>query len=65
VSGGFNESRIKEFEEQKVPVDIYGVGSSLLKIHVGFTGDNVMLDGKPQAKAGRKYRFNPRLEKVD
>ncbi|WP_096152918.1 MULTISPECIES: nicotinate phosphoribosyltransferase [Bacillus] len=65
VSGGFNESRIKEFEEQEVPVDIYGVGSSLLKIHVGFTGDNVMLDGKPQAKAGRKYRFNPRLEKVD
>ncbi|WP_404428988.1 nicotinate phosphoribosyltransferase [Sutcliffiella horikoshii] len=65
VSGGFSEQRIKEFEEQNVPVDIYGVGGSLLKIHIGFTGDNVVLNGKPQAKAGRKYRFNERLEKVD
>lgn len=64
VSGGFNEKRIKEFEEQQVPVDIYGVGSSLLKITIGFTGDNVMLNGKPQAKAGRKFRPNPRMEKV-
>ncbi|MCG1022009.1 nicotinate phosphoribosyltransferase [Sutcliffiella horikoshii] len=65
VSGGFSEQRIKEFEEQDVPVDIYGVGGSLLKIHIGFTGDNVVLNGEPQAKAGRKYRFNERLEKVD
>ncbi|MCM3619495.1 nicotinate phosphoribosyltransferase [Sutcliffiella horikoshii] len=65
VSGGFSEQRIKEFEEQAVPVDIYGVGGSLLKIHIGFTGDNVVLNGEPQAKAGRKYRFNERLEKVD
>ncbi|KPB05365.1 nicotinate phosphoribosyltransferase [Bacillus sp. CHD6a] len=65
VSGGFSEQRIKEFEEQNVPVDIYGVGGSLLKIHIGFTGDNVVLNGEPQAKAGRKYRFNERLEKVD
>ncbi|WP_078379363.1 nicotinate phosphoribosyltransferase [Sutcliffiella halmapala] len=65
VSGGFTQKRIMEFEEQKVPVDIYGVGGSLLKIHIGFTGDNVMLNGDPQAKAGRKYRANERLEKVD
>ncbi|WP_417899293.1 nicotinate phosphoribosyltransferase [Bacillus haimaensis] len=65
VSGGFNQQRIMEFEEQKVPVDIYGIGGSLLKITIGFTGDNVMLNGEPQAKAGRKYRFNERLEKVD
>lgn len=65
VSGGFNEKRIMEFEEQKVPVDIYGIGGSLLKINIGFTGDNVMLNGDPQAKAGRKYRLNERLEKVD
>lgn len=65
VSGGFNEQRIIEFEKQGVPVDMYGVGSSLLKIHIGFTGDNVLLNGKHQAKAGRRYRPNPRLEKVD
>jgi nicotinate phosphoribosyltransferase len=65
VSGGFNENRILHFEERGVPVDIYGVGSSLLKINIGFTGDNVMINGKPQAKAGRRYRPNPRLERVE
>ncbi|WP_080844397.1 nicotinate phosphoribosyltransferase [Cytobacillus gottheilii] len=63
VSGGFNEDRILEFEKQGVPVDTYGVGSSLLKVNIGFTGDNVMIDGKHVAKAGRRYRPNPRLEK--
>ncbi|MGN7178777.1 nicotinate phosphoribosyltransferase [Paenibacillus sp. FSL R5-0490] len=65
VSGGFTESRIRDFEEKGVPVDTYGVGSSLLKITIGFTGDNVMIDGKHAAKAGRRYRPNPRLEKVE
>lgn len=65
VSGGFNEKRIKEFEEQKVPVDMYGVGGSLLKINIGFTGDNVELNGEPEAKAGRRLRPNPRLELVE
>ncbi len=65
VSGGFNEDRIRAFEERQVPVDIYGVGSSLLNIHIGFTGDNVLLNGKREAKKGRKHRPNPRLEKVE
>ncbi|MTT32528.1 nicotinate phosphoribosyltransferase [Terrilactibacillus sp. BCM23-1] len=65
VSGGFTKERILEFEKRQVPVDLYGIGSSLLKIGIGFTGDNVMLNGKHQAKAGRKYNLNPRLEKVD
>ncbi|MBU9721087.1 MULTISPECIES: nicotinate phosphoribosyltransferase [Bacillaceae] len=65
ASGGFDAKRIKQYEEMKAPVDMYGVGSSLLKIHIGFTGDNVLLNGKPQAKTGRKYRPNPRLEKIE
>jgi len=65
VTGGFNVERISEFEKRGVPVDLYGVGSSLLKVNIGFTGDNVLLNGKPQAKAGRRYRPNPRLERVD
>lgn len=64
ASGGFNEKRILEFEKKNVPVDMYGIGSSLLKINIGFTGDNVLLNGKPEAKVGRRYRPNPRLEKV-
>lgn len=64
VSGGFTEERIREFERHGVPADMYGVGSSLLKINIGFTGDNVLLNGTPSAKEGRRYRPNPRLEKV-
>ncbi|MGD6840988.1 nicotinate phosphoribosyltransferase [Bacillus infantis] len=65
VSGGFNETRIQDFEENGVPVDTYGIGNSLLKINIGFTGDNVLINGKHAAKAGRRYRPNPRLEKVE
>lgn len=64
ASGGFNEERIKEFERKKVPVDMYGIGRNLLKINIGFTGDNVLLNGTHSAKEGRKYRPNPRLETV-
>lgn len=65
VSGGFTEVRIRSFEKEGVPVDMYGVGGSLLKINIGFTGDNVLLNGQPAAKEGRRYRPNPRLEKVE
>ncbi|QHE53291.1 nicotinate phosphoribosyltransferase [Pontibacillus sp. HMF3514] len=65
ASGGFTEDRIRKFEERKVPVDIYGVGSSLLNIDTSFTGDNVLLNGQNEAKEGRRYRPNPRLEKVE
>lgn len=65
VSGGFNEERIRQFEALDVPVDLYGVGRSLLEINVHFTGDNVILNGEEVAKSGRKYRPNPKMEKVD
>ncbi|WP_332697584.1 nicotinate phosphoribosyltransferase [Halalkalibacter lacteus] len=64
-TGGFNDTRIREYEEAGVPVDIYGVGGSLLKLNIGFTGDNVLLNGKHEAKAGRRFRDNPRLQIVD
>ncbi|HOX19796.1 MAG TPA: hypothetical protein PLI70_02605 [Gemmatimonadales bacterium] len=64
VSGGFNVDKIHEFESQQVPVDAYGVGSSLFQGRFDFTSDVVMLEGKPCAKVGRSYRANPRLERV-
>lgn len=64
ATGGFTAEKIKLFETLKTPVDTYGVGASLLKINNGFTGDNVLLSGKAQAKAGRKFHDNPRLEFV-
>lgn len=64
VSGGFTVEKIRAFEEEGVPVDAYGVGSSLFGGRYDFTADVVRVDGKPCAKVGRSYRANPRLERV-
>jgi len=64
ASGGFDVEKIKRFEEAGVPVDSYGIGSSLIRGENDFTGDVVMTDGRPSAKVGRRYRPNPRLELV-
>ncbi|MEA2424171.1 MAG: nicotinate phosphoribosyltransferase [Thermoleophilaceae bacterium] len=65
ASGGFTPEKIREFERMGVPVDAYGVGSSLLRGENDFTADIVLLDGEPCAKVGRGYKPNPRLEKVE
>jgi nicotinate phosphoribosyltransferase len=65
VSGGFTVEKISEFEERGVPVDSYGVGSSLIRGSNDFTADVVLTDGRPSAKAGRRFRSNPRLELVE
>jgi nicotinate phosphoribosyltransferase len=64
VSGGFDGERIREFEERGVPVDSYGVGSSLIRGDNDFTADVVLTDGLPSGKVGRSYRPNARLELV-
>jgi nicotinate phosphoribosyltransferase len=64
ASGGFTADRIRQFEAHGVPVDAYGVGSSLIRGRNDFTADVVRLEGRPCAKAGRIYAPNPRLEKV-
>jgi len=64
ASGGFTAEKIRDFEEKGVPVDAYGVGSSLIRGSNDFTADVVMTDGKPAGKVGRVYRDNPRLELV-
>lgn len=71
ATGGFNVKKIKWFEEQGVPVDIYGVGSALLEnssensTNNDFTADivRVQLDGKwhPLCKVGRQACNNPNL----
>ncbi|HWO89315.1 MAG TPA: nicotinate phosphoribosyltransferase [Gemmatimonadales bacterium] len=65
VSGGFDVDKIRQFETEGVPVDAYGVGSSLFQGRFDFTADVVMVEGKPMAKVGRGYRPNPRLERVE
>jgi nicotinate phosphoribosyltransferase len=65
VSGGLSAARVREFEEEKAPVDVYAVGTWI--VHDGkfdFTADIVMVDGKPQAKVGRELRPNPKMDRV-
>ena len=64
ASGGFTAEKIRAFEEARVPVDAYGVGSSLIRGSNDFTADVVMTDGRPTAKVGRWLRPNPRLDLV-
>jgi nicotinate phosphoribosyltransferase len=75
VSGGFNPEKIDWFEELGVPVDAYGVGSSLMNndtalgTNTDFTADvvRVHVDGHwvDMAKVGRAACDNPDLEPVD
>src|SRR4051794_38472747 len=64
VSGGFTVEKISAFEDAGVPVDAYGVGSSLLRGQNDFTADVVEVDGRPCAKVGRERWPSPRLERV-
>jgi len=64
ASGGFTVEKIREFERLGVPVDAYGVGSSLIRGSNDFTADVVVTDGEPSGKFGRRYRDNSRLEPV-
>jgi len=73
VSGGFDRDRIALFEKLRIPVDIYGVGSSLMandhRTNTDFTADvvRVRLDGQwvDMAKVGRRPNDNPDLLPVD
>ena len=73
VTGGFNVERIAQYEREHVPVDIYGVGSSLLRndsvTNTDFTMDVVRLKINGQwrdlAKVGRAPNQNPELKPVD
>jgi nicotinate phosphoribosyltransferase len=64
ASGGFTAERIRAFEAEGVPVDAYGVGSSLIRGSNDFTADVVMVQGRPGGKVGRELRPNPRLRRV-
>ena len=70
VSGGFDADRIRRFEEARVPVDAYAVGSAFFKGQglFDFTADIVAVDAgdgwRECHKVGRPERPNPRLTVV-
>ena len=64
ASGGFDAEKIRHFENVGAPVDAYGVGSSLVQGANDFTADVVRVEGRDCAKAGRRFRVDPRLGRV-
>lgn len=74
VTGGFNPRKIQRFEELGVPVDIYGVGSSLFSnseeegTNNDFTSDVVRIKVADKwvdlAKIGRRPCDNPDLIRI-
>ena len=66
VSSSFSKEKIDEWKKMNVPVDMFGVGTSFVNnTTIGFTGDLVVLDGRDEAKEGRKEIPSDRLEKVN
>ncbi len=73
VTGGFNAERIAQYEREGVPVDVYGVGSSLLRndhaTNTDFTMDVVRVCVHDHwydlAKVGRAPNANADLKPVD
>ena len=64
ASGGFTVQKIEAFEKLGVPIDAYGVGSSLIRGENDFTADIVLAEGRPVGKVGRRFRPNSRLQLV-
>jgi nicotinate phosphoribosyltransferase len=64
ASGGFTVDRITQFESQGIPVDAYGVGSSLIRGDNDYTADVVRVNGRPCSKVGRGEWDASRLSPV-
>jgi nicotinate phosphoribosyltransferase len=75
VTGGFTPSKIRAFEDEQVPVDVYGVGSYLFSnaaeagTNNDYTADVVRVKVSDKwvdlAKTGRQRLENPDLKPVD
>jgi len=64
ASSGVTLERIRQFEEEGVPVDAYGIGAALLTGRTGFTAAVVQLDRPLRLRVGAELRSNTRIEKV-
>jgi nicotinate phosphoribosyltransferase len=65
VSGGFDAEKVRWFEDDGAPVDVYGVGSSILVGSNDFTADIVEVDGRRVSKVGRSYAAVGAIQEED
>lgn len=64
ASSGVTIERIRQFEDDGVPVDAYGIGAALLAGRTGFTAALVEMDAPLIVRAGSEQHPSIRLERV-
>lgn len=64
VTSGMNIEKIKRFNKENAPIDMYGIGSSFIERSVFFTGDLVEINGELEAKFGRKIDLERYINKM-
>ncbi|MGL4647747.1 MAG: nicotinate phosphoribosyltransferase [Mycoplasmoidaceae bacterium] len=61
ATSGINIDNINEFNKLNTPVDIYGIGSALIKNSVHFAGDLIKINDKYESKFGRNKNIEKEL----
>ncbi|RXY97142.1 nicotinate phosphoribosyltransferase [Malacoplasma penetrans] len=64
ISSSINLDMIRNYEFEKSPIDLYGVGKSFININVNYTGDLVKLNGQYFSKEGRSKNIDDLLSKM-
>ena len=64
VSSDITPHKIANFNKQNVKVDYYGVGLYFKSNYINFTGNSVLLDGRPEAKSGVKLEDITKLKQI-
>lgn len=54
ISSGLDTQKVKTFIDNHSPVDLYGIGSSLITRNIHYCADLVMINNHHEAKYGRK-----------
>lgn len=65
VSSGITVDSINDYLKNKTPIDMFGVGKSLIKVNMHFTGDLIKTNDTYQAKVGRDNNIDKLIEKME
>ncbi|MDE5599434.1 MAG: nicotinate phosphoribosyltransferase, partial [Ureaplasma sp.] len=63
ISSGLNYYKIKSFQDENLPIDMFGVGNSLLRKSVHISADLVKKNDIPFSKFGRKELNGKKLKR--
>ena len=65
VTGSISKNKIIQYKKENTPIDVYGIGSWLLRKICHFTGDLIQINGISEAKIGRTCDIKQYLMKMN